>query len=138
MKSSAKKRRKGERTFDPATLRRAHRMVVRYRLIVEPEPDGGYLGRLTELPGVMADGSTQIECLRSLLFAAETMVASMLEDGLTPPEPANAARRREQINIRLTSEERALLAGASERRGYKGVSEFVRSAALRECLREKP
>lgn len=126
----------GEREFQPRLLRQARKAASQYRMVVEPDAEGLYLGRVVELPGVLADGPGPIECLRSLMFAAETTVASMLADGLSPPEAASEARRREQINIRLTPEEKAMLATASKRKGFRGVSEFVRSAALRASLKD--
>jgi len=48
----------------------------------------------------------------------ETAVATMLETGETPP--AAGVKRTEQINIRLTSEEKLILEEESERQGFEG------------------
>lgn len=52
----------------------------------------------------------------------------MLERGQMPP--TSVSRRSEQINIRLTSEEKLLLEEESQRNGYKGLSDYVRAVAL--------
>jgi uncharacterized protein (DUF1778 family) len=52
----------------------------------------------------------------------------MLERGQAPP--AAAGRRTEQVNIRLTPEEKLTLEEESERKGFRGLSDFVRAAAL--------
>lgn len=57
-------------------------------------------------------------------------VAVMLEAGQTPPLAACEEQRTQQINIRLTAEERLLIESAAKRRGYRGISDFVRTAAL--------
>jgi predicted RNase H-like HicB family nuclease len=134
MKRSVKKRIDVNRPFDPGILREAKRIAARYRLIVEPDPEAGFLGRVAELPGVFADGKTQADCVRMLVFAAETTVATYLEEKKSAPSPISDVQRREQVNIRLTPEEKAMLSAASERKGFKGISDFVRSAALRECI----
>ena len=62
-------------------------------------------------------------------------VATMLEDGENPPSPARSGERTEQINVRLTAAEKALLENRSQAGGFRGVSDYVRAAALEE---EKP
>jgi uncharacterized protein (DUF1778 family) len=59
-----------------------------------------------------------------------TAVATMLEDGDTPPPPASDAMRSEQVNVRLTAEERLALETAAQRHGFRGLSDFIRNAAL--------
>ncbi len=116
--------------FDADVLKKARRIAAGYRYILRPSETLGYVGRTLELPLVVADGSTPNVCLRATQFAVETAVATMLERGDTPPE--SAGRRTEQINIRLTSEEKVILEEASQRKGFRGLSDFVRAVALAE------
>ena len=116
--------------FDAAILRKAREIVSSYRFIIRPSEKLGYVASILELPLVFTDGKTQEQCLKNAMFGAETAIASMLEADQTPPLSSN--RRTEQINIRLTSEEKLILEEESQRKGYKGLSDFVRDTALAE------
>ena len=59
-----------------------------------------------------------------------TAVAYMLEVGEVPPAAASENKRTEQINIRLTVEEKLLLEERARSKGFRGISDFVRSASL--------
>lgn len=104
-----------------------------YRLIIQPAEGLGFIGRSMELPGVMAGGKTHEECVRATVGATETAVATLLEAGQPPPLPSSARKRTEQINIRLTPEEKIVLEEESQRRGFRGVSDFVRAAVLKQA-----
>ena len=125
--------RHADRRFESGVLNRAHEITLGYRLIIQPAEGLGFLGRSVELPGVMAGGRTPEECVRAVVAATETAVATLLEMGQEPPVPATAKRRTEQINIRLTSEEKLLLEEESQRNGYRGISDFVRAAVLNKA-----
>lgn len=114
--------------FNPQILDQARKIASGYRYIIRPHDTLGYMGRSLEFPLVFAHGSTHEECLNRTLFAVETTVATMLERGEFPPASSN--RRTEQINIRLTSEEKLILEEESHRRGFEGLSDFVRATAL--------
>lgn len=118
------------RKFDRGVLKRAGEIAARYTIAIEPI-DGGYLGRGMELRGVMADGKTPDACMTQTREALIGAVAVMLEEGARPPAPASAGTRQEQVNIRLTSEERALFETAAQRHGFRGLSDFLRAAGLR-------
>jgi predicted RNase H-like HicB family nuclease len=119
-----------ERPFDAATLRRARDLTADYRIILEAESDLGFVGHVLEMPGVMADGRTPTECVREVREAATAAAAVMLEAGQSPPKPAAEGKRQAQLNLRVTDEEKLVLEQAARQRGFRGVSEFVRDAAL--------
>jgi predicted RNase H-like HicB family nuclease len=119
-----------DRPFDPTVEARAKEIAAGYGIVVRPEPRLGFMARGLEMPYVFADGKTMQDCVRSIREALEVAVATMLEMGDTPPAPADEQRRQEQINIRVTSEEKLLLEEAARSRGFRGVSDFVRSATL--------
>jgi predicted RNase H-like HicB family nuclease len=118
-----------DRPFDSAILQRAQEIAGGYQIIIQFE-DGEYYGRGLELPYVMNDGKTPDDCVKATREALTTAVAYLLEKGETPPAPASEQKRSEQVNIRLTAEEKLLLEEAARARGYKGVSDFVRGASL--------
>jgi len=114
-------------------MERARRQAAKYRLIIEADDEVGFVGGVTEMPGVMADGRSREACLVDLTFALETTLAHMIESGEKLPSPVSQRERREQINIRLTAEEKENLVEECARRGFKGLSDFVRNVALEAC-----
>jgi predicted RNase H-like HicB family nuclease len=132
-KSSKKKRTREallDRAFDPALERRAREIAQRYRLVLEPDGDVGFIGRGLELPTVFADGPSADQCVRATREALTAAVATMLEMGLRPPAPAAKSARQAQVNVRLTAEEKLILEDSARRAGFRGISDFVRAAAL--------
>ncbi len=120
---------KPDRPFDAALLARAREVVDGYNLVIHRE-DGAYYGRALEMPGVMADGPTPAKCLQNTMEILVTSVATLLEAGRVPPLPASDERRDEQVNVRLTKLEKATFEDAARSRGFRGLSDFIRSAAL--------
>lgn len=132
---SGKSRRSASAAIDrpfPATVRRQARTIAsRYQVILR-EQDGGYFGRGLELPLAMGDGETPDECVARTRKAMIVCVATMLEDGETPPPPAAQGRRTEQVNIRLTPEEKLRMEETARTRGFRGISDFVRALAVQD------
>lgn len=131
MSAKSKNSRKQDirRPFPPAILERAHRIAADYRIAIEFE-DGEYYGHSMELPGAMGDGKTPDQCVAATREAAAVVVAYMLEKGQTPPLPAREGARSEQVNIRLSVEEKAAIEAIATRFGFRGVSDYVRTAAI--------
>ena len=77
-----------QREFSPEIIVRATEIVSRYRTQIWFE-DGEYYGRGVELPNAMSDGKTTEQCIRNTKEAMITTVATMLEDGETPPLAAS-------------------------------------------------
>jgi len=119
-----------DRPFDKALWRRAEKVAANYRLIIEPDPDVGYLGRTAELPYVMADADTIESCVKSTIEATIAGVAALLEQGERPPTPASAAKRDRQVNIRVTADEKDRLEDAARSAGFRSISDFLRTAGL--------
>lgn len=99
-----------------------------YRLILESNDELGYIGSSVEIPTVMADGRTPDACVKATREALAVALATMLEMGRRPP--TGRATRNVQVNVRLTAEEKLAMEAAAHRMGFKGVSDFVRTAAL--------
>jgi predicted RNase H-like HicB family nuclease len=118
-----------DRSFAPDILRRAKEIADSYQIIIQAE-DGEYYGRGFEMPYVMNDGETPDECVKATREALTVAVAYLLESGKAPPPPASEQTRSEQINIRVTTEEKLLLEEAARSRGFRGISDYVRSASL--------
>lgn len=118
------------RPFERSILNRAEKVARTYRLILEADPDGGYIGSTAEFPLVMGGGETIEKCASDTLEATITVVAMILERGESPPSPASLGKRDRQVNIRLTVDEKQLLEEASRREGFRSLSDFLRSVGL--------
>jgi predicted RNase H-like HicB family nuclease len=118
-----------DRPFDPKILKRAKVIADRYQVVLQFE-EGEYFGRSLEMPLVMGDGKTADACVASVREALTVTIAYMLEEGQTPPPPASEQTRSQQVNIRLTASERAILEQTAHQRGFRGISDYMRHAAL--------
>ncbi len=116
--------------MDAKLLRLARGMVEHYRFLLKPSDDPKYVGSVLELPGVIEGGDTPDEAIANLREAAVTLVTYMLEAGETPPREGSDAKRDKQVNLRLTGREKFVLEEAARRDGFRGLSDFVRAAAL--------
>ncbi len=88
------------------------------------------VGSTIELPIVMGDGATIETCAKQVIEASTLVVAVMLERGQKPPAPAREAKRDQQLNIRVSAEEKLRLEAASRAGGYRSVSDFLRESGL--------
>lgn len=107
-------------------------MAASYQLILSPQPGVGYLGRTVEMPLAMGDGPTIAACAERTLESTAVAVATLLERGEHPPAPASEGRRDQQVNIRLTRDEKFHLEQAARKAGYRSVSDYMRAAAMAE------
>ena len=119
-----------DRPFDPKVLKRAGEIAVQYRIILEPDDEVGFLGSSIEMPNVWADGKTPDACVRETREALTSVIATMLEKDEAPPLPTKEELRDQQVNVRVTSREKLLLEEAARSKGFRGISDFVRSTTL--------
>ncbi len=108
---------------------KAEKIAERYQIIVSFE-DGHWHGRGLELPNIHGDGKTVNQCVKNTGEAFAGWVAYLLEEGRPPPTPAGEGTRTAQVNVRLTAEEKVLLEATAKRKGFSGLSDFVRAAAI--------
>lgn len=121
----------GEFTPTPAQLKRARQLMAGYTFVIQPDGEGAYIGSTSELPGVIVDGETPDQCARNLTSTLETVIATYLADGETPPTPARREKRTEQVNVRFTQSERRMLERESSRQGYRGIGDLIRAEMIR-------
>jgi predicted RNase H-like HicB family nuclease len=117
------------RPFDPHIEAMAAKIAGRYRVILAHE-GGTWFGSGVEMPDVFGEGRTVEECVRDTREALKAAAAVMLEQGETPPMPADEGQRTEQVNVRLSSLEKTVLTGLARSSGHKGLGDYIRSAAL--------
>ena len=113
----------------PQYVARAKPIADKYQMVILFE-DGEYYGRGVELPFAFGDGKTVERCARNTRDAFVAVVASLLQDGYAPPAPASEGKRDQQVNVRLSSEEKLLLETKAKQSGAAGISEYIRAVAL--------
>ena len=119
------------RPFEPGVWAKAQRLAARYTVVSQwLEEEHAYFGRTLEMWYVMSDGPTPQACHEQVMEATTLSIATMLEEGRQPPAPASEEKRTAQVNVRLTVDEKFRIEEASRRAGFRGVSDFVRAAAL--------
>jgi len=115
--------------FDKGVLEAARQVAEAYDIVLRRE-DGEWYGHALEYPEAMGDGKTPTACIKATQRALVAAVATMIEGGDTPPAPARQGVRNEQVNVRLTPEEKALLETSARQKGFRGLSDFMRAGAL--------
>ncbi len=140
-KSSKKKAAKAEptnrdglpldRPFAPKVWKQAEALAAKYQFVVKYEPEEPYFYAFgVEARGAMGGGETIEACHEDIRRSMALWVASMLEHGESPPQPASDEKRTSQVNVRLTESEKFRIEEAARQAGFRGVSDFVRTAAL--------
>ena len=115
--------------FDNKVLSKARRIAEKYEVILAYEA-GEWSGRGLEMPNVFGDGKTPDECIKNTMEGLISTVAHLLERGETVPAPASEGKRTEQVNIRLTAEEKVILSASARSKGFHGLADFIRAKAL--------
>jgi predicted RNase H-like HicB family nuclease len=110
-------------------VKRARQSVSDYQLILECE-DNHWYGRGLEMPHVFGDGRSPAVCIASTREALVAAAAYLIEQGKSPPRPAREGKRTEQVNVRLTAEEKAVLETTARGQGFEGLSDFMRAMTL--------
>jgi len=123
------KSKKLNREFDGKILAKAKKIIERYEVVMSFD-DGQWYGKGLEMPLVFGDGKTPDECIKNTKEALTATIAHLLEIGEVVPAPASQGKRTEQVNVRLTVEERAILGTVARARGFKGLGDFLRATAL--------
>jgi len=62
-------------------------MTRSYKVIFEPEKDGGFSVYVPDLPGCASQGETEEEALANIREAIEGYIEGLKADGLPVPEP---------------------------------------------------
>lgn len=118
-------------SFEPKIMDAARRIASSYDIVLRFE-DGEWYGHALEYPEAMGDGKTEAACVRATRQSLAAGVATMLEAGQTPPPAAREGIRSAQVNVRLTPEEKAVLESKASSKGFRGLSDFIRTTVLAE------
>ncbi len=121
--------------FDRKVWNEARELANQYKWVLERSRPGRYECWALEMPSVFDHGRTPGEAVENLRKSLTLAIATLLEHGQRPPLPARSGRRTRQVNLRVSELEKLLLEQSAQRRGFRGVSDFVRNAALAEACR---
>jgi len=72
---------------------------MRYTVILEREPDGGYIATVPVLPGCVSQGDSREDALNKIREAAELYI----EDCIASGDPVPAETGREHIELTTVS-----------------------------------
>ncbi len=117
------------KAFNPKSFATAKKIAEKYEVILSFE-DGECYGRGLEMPNVYGDGKTPNECIKSTREALIASIAHLLEQGEVVPAPASQGKRTEQVNIRLTPEEKVILGASAKAKGFHSLADFFRAKAM--------
>lgn len=123
------KSKKLNKPFNKNVLDAAKKIAEKYEVIISFE-NGEWYGRGLEMPNVFGDGKTPNECVENTREGLISTVAHLMEQGEVIPAPASEGKRTEQVNIRLTVEEKIILSASARSQGFQGLADFIRAKAL--------
>ncbi len=83
------------------------------------------------MPLAFGEGKTIELCASDIMEATALSIAVMLENGERPPSPSREAARMQQVNIRISADEKMQLEAIAKRDGYRSLSDLIRASALR-------
>ena len=118
--------------IDPQLLVRAREIASEYRAVIERDGEGGFVANSLEMPSVYSQGKTAEACFKLLMEALTQAVAMRLQNGKVPPR-SGKLMLTEQLNLRITTEEKVLVEAAASRLGFRGVSEYIRHVLLKRA-----
>jgi antitoxin HicB len=90
-----------------------------YRIVLQPDPSGGYVASIPDLPGCISQGDTREEAIAMIEDAKAAWISSALEQGLPVPEPALEEEYSGKLLVRMP---RSLHRTLAEQARMEGVS----------------
>jgi predicted RNase H-like HicB family nuclease len=99
-------------------------MAMNYRMELRRAEDGGYIARVQELPGCMADGETPAEAIEGLRDAMYTWIESRQDGGLPVPEPRGEDDYSGRFVVRMPKYLHARLAQEADLEGVS-LNQYV-------------
>ena len=76
-----------DRKFSKEDTQTANELARDYHIATEKNDDLGYVGHCVEMPTVMNDGKSMVECQDGVKEAIATVLCYMLEAGIPIPQP---------------------------------------------------
>ena len=109
--------------------RDAFERASKFGIVITRSAGGKFIGTVREFPNVLVQESDAARCHEAMTTVLALAIADMLKGGRPVPSPGDV-RRNVQVNVRLTDEEKRQIEAAGHIRGFSGVSDFMRTAAV--------
>jgi len=72
-----------------------------YRITIQPDPTGGYVVSVPDLPGCISQGDTVEEAMKMIEDAKKAWISVALEDGDQIPEPESQEEYSGKLVVRM-------------------------------------
>ncbi len=110
--------------------RQARRVADQYTTLFKSRRGLGIVGNCLEMPDVWVCADRADRCAELLREALASAVQRILEVKQQPPEPLTVSKRDCRVKVMVSAHEKLRLERLAHARGYRGVEDFVREAAL--------
>lgn len=92
-------------------------LQLQYPIILHPDPDGGFVVEIKELPGCITQGETSQEALLEIADARTLWIKTAYEHGDIIPLPANESKYSGKTLLRMPRSLHQRLVEGAEREG---------------------
>ncbi|MBI4331642.1 MAG: type II toxin-antitoxin system HicB family antitoxin [Chloroflexi bacterium] len=103
---------------------------LKYPVTITPEPGGGFVAEIGDLPGCVSEGDTLDEAYDNVEEARQLWLESAYEDGLDIPLPRDQRRYSGKFNVRVPRDLHRKLDELAEREGVS-LNQFLVSTLSR-------
>ena len=110
-----------EREYEPEVL---EYLWQPWTIEIRPYSDGGFFGRVVELPGCMTEGDTREEVIEMIDEARAEWLAAALENGDPIPQPTGSSDYSGKIFVRTSPQLHRKVAQEASRQGIS-MSQWV-------------
>ncbi len=99
---------------------------LHYPVTIHPDPDGGFVAEIEELPGCMTQGETLEEVFEAIEDAKQCWIEAAFNDGHEVPLPRDMEEYSGKILIRIPKNLHRVLAHAAKREGVS-LNQYITS-----------
>ena len=105
-------------------------LSLKYPITLSPDPEGGFVAEIEDLPGCISEGETLEETYANIEEARQLWLESAYEDGLDIPLPRDERRYSGKFNVRVPKDLHRKLDQLAEREGVS-LNQFLVSTLSR-------
>jgi predicted RNase H-like HicB family nuclease len=101
-------------------------LSLRYPVTIHPDPEGGFVGEIEELPGCMTQGETLDEVFKAIEDARQIWIKTAYDEGQDIPLPRDVEKYTGKFVVRIPRGLHRNLARAAKRQGVS-LNQYVTS-----------
>ena len=113
---------------------------LRYPITIHPDPDGGYVAEIEELPGCMTQAETLDEAFKAMEDARQLWIKTAYEEGQDIPLPRDMEEYSGKFIVRIPRSLHRNLVRAARREGVslnQYVANLLAAGAQGDVVKEK-